>query len=126
MHSINAADQDWTTVTYITSMPQLRHCEATLDCVALSVPQPLVVVALCAKKLDCTPPVIHKIELENFFMKSLALIHMFKIYSSIDSHFKSFSYFYLFSVTNQTIKGKNKNNEFYTRTQNYQKRKKYI
>lgn len=48
--------KDLTTFTYITSMPQLSHCKATLDQIIFSVPQPLVMVVLCTEKLDGTTP----------------------------------------------------------------------
>lgn len=47
-------------MTYVTSMPQLRHCKATLNGVILSVPQPLVMMALCTKKLDGSTPEFHQ------------------------------------------------------------------
>lgn len=43
-------------ITYVASMPQLRHCKATLDRVIFSIPKPLVMMVVCTKKLDGTTP----------------------------------------------------------------------
>lgn len=55
-HVKNPILNDGTTFTYITSMPQLSHCKATLDHVIFTVPQPLLMMMLCAEKLDGTTP----------------------------------------------------------------------
>ncbi len=45
--------------TYIAAMSKLSHSKAAPDYIIFSLLQPLVMMSLCSKELNCTSPVKH-------------------------------------------------------------------